>query len=189
MATSYTYAAADAATVSLLSGASVTGQDVNSLINAGKANLAQSFGASLENTNTASTYGTVFNRNNSLTSIATDLTKTNNNLKNSGDDQTYSRQAEINEWAANNKLDTLFFLQVSFIFFTLLVVLIYLRQAGILSSGTMYITAGVFLLILLGILWNRASYTMYSRDSRYWNRRFIGLSDSGLGATPATCPS
>ena len=44
------------------------------------------------------------------------------------------------------------------------------------------IIAGIGVLILGLILWNRASYTSTSRDQRYWNRRYLGLGDANLQA-------
>lgn len=101
---------------------------------------------------------------------------------------TYTRQGEINEWQAQNKLDTLFFLQILFIYLGIVIILIFLRQAGVLSNGSVYTVSGVLLLVVIGVLWNRASYTEKSRDKRYWNRRYIGLNDSNLSATAQCSP-
>jgi hypothetical protein len=98
-----------------------------------------------------------------------------------GSKETNIRQGEINEWHAANKLDTLFFLQILFVYLCILVIAIFLRQYGLFSNTIVYIVAGLFGLIVIGILWNRASYTATSRDKRYWNRRFIGLDDAGKG--------
>jgi len=101
---------------------------------------------------------------------------------------TYTRQGEINEWQAQNKMDTLFFLQILFIFLGLVIVLLFLRQGGIISDSVMYVIVGVLLLIVVGVLWNRASYTEMSRDKRYWNRRYLGLNDSNLSSTSQCSP-
>jgi hypothetical protein len=132
------------------------------------------------NSQQALTYGMYLSRNKTIADIAVDMTNQNKKL-NSGAKDTYTRQAEINEWAAQNKIDTLFFLQASFLFLCVVTVLVFLRQYGIMPSSAMFMAIGIMLLILLGILWNRASYTMGSRDKRYWNRRFIGLDDGGSG--------
>lgn len=145
-------------------------------------NLNAADGAS----NNMLTYGVMLSRNKTIGDIATDLTQKNLKTAN-GSKDTYIRQGEINEWQAQNKLDTLFFLQTLFLFFTLMVVLAFLRRYNILTSGILYMIGGLFTVILVGILWNRASYTFNSRDSRYWNRRYIGLKDSGLSAKSATC--
>ena len=76
-----------------------------------------------------------------------------------------------------------------FIFFAFVVVLLYFRKAGTLPNTTFYIFLGVALLIVIGVLWNRASYTMNYRDQRYWNRRFVGLGDSGGLTADMQCAS
>lgn len=126
------------------------------------------------------TYGTLFSRNLSLNQVSDNLTKINKKAKN-GSKETNIRQGEINEWQAANKLDTLFFLQILFVYLCILVIAVFLRQYGLFSNTIVYIVAGVFGLIVVGVLWNRASYTSTSRDKRYWNRRFIGLDDAGKG--------
>ena len=144
------------------------------------ANFIQALNTSEGTANNAQTYGTLLSRNQSITDIANDMIKMNESSK--GGKDTYARQGEINEWQAQNKLDTLFFLQASFLYFTLVVVTIFLRQYGVLPGSVMWTINVLFGIILIGILWNRASYTYNSRDKRYWNRRFIGLEDSGLSA-------
>ena len=144
------------------------------------ANFIQALNTSEGTANNAQTYGTLLSRNQSITDIANDMIKMNESSK--GGKDTYARQGEINEWQAQNKLDTLFFLQASFLYFTLVVVTIFLRQYGFLPGSVMWTINVLFGIILIGILWNRASYTYNSRDKRYWNRRFIGLADSGLSA-------
>jgi hypothetical protein len=144
------------------------------------ANFIQAINTSEGTANNAQTYGTLLSRNQSITDIANDMIQMNSSSK--GGKDTYARQGEINEWQAQNKLDTLFFLQASFLYFTLVVVTIFLRQYGVLPGSVMWTINVLFGIILIGILWNRASYTYNSRDKRYWNRRFIGLADSGLSA-------
>lgn len=124
---------------------------------------------------------TILGRNQSLSNVASDLASENSKVGKQQRD-TYSRQAEINEWEAQNKLDTLFFLQIVFLYLTAVVISLYLRQIGLFPSSIVYMISIIGLLICAGILWNRASYTQVSRDKRYWNRRYLGLSDSGLSA-------
>jgi hypothetical protein len=125
------------------------------------------------------TYSILLDRNNTIKDIATDLTNQNNSKMTSQRD-TYTRQAEINEWEANDKMDTLFFLQLFFVYLSALVVSLYLRQTGLFPSSIVNIIAFLGLLVLGLVLWNRASYTSSSRDKRYWNRRYLGLGDSNL---------
>lgn len=185
----YAFPAADANTVASLStvGAATSGQisslqaTVEQQVNN---NFIQALNTSEGTANNAQTYGTLLSRNESIINIANDMIQMNRDISgNSGQEKdTYARQGEINEWQAQNKLDTLFFLQASFLYFTLVVVTIFLRQYGVLPASVMWAINVIFGIILAGILWNRASYTYNSRDKRYWNRRYIGLADSGLSA-------
>lgn len=138
---------------------------------------------SVSTSDSAINMGRLVGRNNSLSDISKQLYDENTLTQNSyiQAKDTYTRQGEINEWQAQNKLDTLFFLQILFLFFSILVVLLYLRQGKMLSSSAVYGTAGILLLVVIGILWNRVSYTNMSRDSRYWNRRYIAANPNALG--------
>jgi hypothetical protein len=190
-AVDYAFPAVDATTAASLANAgTLSAASQTSLINSIKTAESNNFLQSLNSSDGASnnmlTYSVMLSRNKTIDDIATDLTQKNLKAAN-GSKDTYTRQAEINEWQAQNKLDTLFFLQTLFLFFTLMVVLAFLRRYGIVTTGMLYMIGGLFTVILVGILWNRASYTFNSRDSRYWNRRYIGLKDSGLSAKSATC--
>jgi len=137
---------------------------------------------SISTSDSAINMGRLVGRNNSLSDISKQLYDENIQTKNSylQAKDTYTRQGEINEWQAQNKLDTLFFLQILFLFFSAIVVLLYLRQAKMLSDTSVYGTVGALLLVVVGILWNRVSYTNMSRDSRYWNRRYIAANPNAL---------
>jgi hypothetical protein len=190
-AVDYAFPAIDATTAASLANAGgLSGSFQNTLINnikkADTDNFLLGLNAADGASNNMLTYGVMLSRNKTIGDIATDLTQKNLKTAN-GSKDTYIRQGEINEWQAQNKLDTLFFLQTLFLFFTLMVVLMFLRRYGIVTTGMLYMIGGLFTLILVGILWNRASYTFNSRDPRYWNRRYIGLKDSGLSAKSATC--
>ena len=185
------FAALDATTINSLStNAGIADDKIQALtskINTqDNKNLLQSVNTAEGSSNQLLNYGALTSRNGSLQNIADDMIKQNNKMKD-GSKDTYTRQGEINEWQAQNKLDTLFFLQLTFLFFTAMVIMIFLRQYGLMTTGMIWVLGIFLLLILIGTLWNRLSYTMYSRDGKYWNRRFIGLSDSGLSATSATC--
>ena len=190
---SYTnaFAALDSTTItSLRAGASGLSATTNSLQaninNKENDNFLQSFNTAEGSSNNLTTLSDVVSRNESLQYIAEDMIKQNKKAID-GSKDTYTRQGEINEWQAQNKLDTLFFLQLTFLFFTAMVIMIFLRQYGFMTTGMIWLLGVFLLLILIGTLWNRLSYTMNSRDGRYWNRRFIGLSDSGLSAKAGTC--
>ena len=187
----YAFPAADSTAVAnLAAGSGLTSSSASTLVQsintAETNNFLQTLNSADGASNNSLTYGVLLSRNKTIGDIAKDMTAQNLQATN-GSKDTYSRQAEINEWQAQNKLDTLFFLQLTFLFFTLMVVLLFLRQYGIMTNGMIWMVGGFCMLILVGTLWNRASYTMNSRDNRYWNRRFLGLSDSGLSAKAATC--
>ncbi len=150
-------------------------------INTQEANLLTSaFNAAEQASNSANVYGALFQRNLAIQNISDQLTNENKKI-NDGSKDTFTRQSEINEWQAQNKYDTLFFLQALFVYFCIAVVALYLRQSGILPNTALYIILGVFGLIVFFMLWNRASYTATNRDKRFWNRRYIGLDDAGAG--------
>jgi hypothetical protein len=150
-----------------------------SKINATEAsNIQDALNGAGDKSANALTYGMYLSRNKTVSDIASTLTKQNYLVKN-GPSDTYTRQGEINEWQAQNKLDTLFFLQTLFIYLTAFVVLLFLRRYDLLPSPAFYLLSGVLTVAVVGILWNRAYYTAFSRDKRYWNRRFIGL-DSAI---------
>lgn len=183
----YAFPAADAATVSSLATGTSSQTALLKSINTAETNsLLTTLNGADAASNNSLTYGVLLSRNKTIDDIAKDMTTLNTQATN-GSKDTYSRQAEINEWQAQNKLDTLFFLQLTFLFFTLMVVLLFLRQYGVMTNGMLWTIGSVLVVLLIGTLWNRASYTNNSRDKRYWNRRFLGLEDSGLSAKAATC--
>jgi len=143
------------------------------------------FSPSLTMSDSAVNTGRLVGRNASLSQLSHDITLVNADQQNASNAtaDTNTRQGEINEWEAQNKLDTLFFLQILFLYFSAVVILLYLRQGKILGSTSVYGGIGGLLLIVIGVLWNRVSYTNLSRDSRYWNRRYIAANPNGLLST------
>lgn len=85
--------------------------------------------------------------------------------------QLATRQYEINEWAYNNKMDTLFVFQILFVTILLAAALAYLNKIGIISMTFLGMAVGVLLFVDIGILLNRYQYTKLRRDQRYWNKR------------------
>jgi len=142
------------------------------------------FSPSLNASTSAINTGRLVGRNATISDLSQQLIDQNTLTQNAYEQakDTYTRQGEINEWQAQNKLDTLFFLQILFIYFSIVVILLYLRQARILSGSAVYGTVGTLLLIVIGVLWNRVSYTNMSRDSRYWNRRYIAANPNALSS-------
>jgi hypothetical protein len=184
MGSEYTYAFAgtDSAIVNSIRNNSNTQDYSTNINNTVNGNLISGLNASAGGSNEVLTYGMMVGRNISLDKIASDLKNKNDMLEKNaeGTKHTYTRQGEINEWQAQNKLDTLFFLQIMFLYLCILVVCIFLRQKGMMSNSTVWIVIIALGLVVLGVLWNRASYTSTTRDKRHWNRRFIGLDDGGL---------
>jgi len=142
------------------------------------------FSPSLNASTSAINTGRLVGRNATISDLSQQLIDQNTLTQNAYEQakDTYTRQGEINEWQAQNKLDTLFFLQILFIYFSIVVILLYLRQARILSGSAVYGTVGTLLLIVIGVLWNRLSYTNMNRDSRYWNRRYIAANPNALSS-------
>ena len=78
------------------------------------------------------------------------------------------RQVEINEWYFNDKMETLFFLQLFFIILLAVAIVLYLQKNN-------YITMPLLTFILFGVVvvtgLYRWRYTKDFRDGRFWNKR------------------
>lgn len=81
------------------------------------------------------------------------------------------RQYEINQWSSSNKYDTLFIYSQLFIILCTFVLLAYLWNNSILGSSVVFILSLVLILIFIFTVVNRAQFTQFLRDNRYWNRR------------------
>lgn len=81
------------------------------------------------------------------------------------------RQVEINQWSSGNKMDSLFVYSQAFIFICTVILISYLWIQGILSTSIFTIIGTILLIIFVFTVVNRAQYTIFLRDSRYWNRR------------------
>lgn len=186
--TDFVFPAVDA----LLSQNLATNIDANSIQNSIRMNendnLTSSVNLANTNSNQALLYGMYLSRNKTISDAAVDLTLQNQMFDN-GASETYARQGEINEWQAQDKYDTLFFLQCMFIYLTGFVILVYIWRKGILPTSTYYYIIVIITMVLIGIFWNRYMYTNSYRDNRYWNRRYMGL-DSSINTPPIeTCES
>lgn len=80
------------------------------------------------------------------------------------------RQNEINEWANDNKLDTLYFLQVLFISLTFISSLMFLNSKGLISSYLLNLCIVLVGAFAAFVLITRARYTNVRRNPRYWNK-------------------
>lgn len=125
-------------------------------------------------------YAMYSSRNKSLTDIADKLTSTNTKTSQAyqSEKETATRQVEINTWEYENKMDTLFFLQVLFIALCISAVSLYLRHSFILSGGVAFGIIGISILVAVLVLLNRWIFTTRMRDKRYWNRQYIPASKS-----------
>ena len=91
-----------------------------------------------------------------------------------GDFNFYKRLSQIGEYKYNNRLDTLFIFQLTFIFILLFIVLSYLSRSGIISTigkNLLLFTLGVFVLV---IYLNHIVVLPKIRDSNNWNRMNYG---------------
>ena len=151
-------------------------------------NLTSSLNLANTNSKQALIYGMYLSRNKTISDAAVDLTIQNKMFDN-GTSETYARQGEINEWQAQNKFDTLFFLQCVFIYLVAFIILVYIWRRGILPSSTYYYIIVILTVVLICIFWNRYMYTTSYRDNRYWNRRYLALDSSVNNTPPNTCES
>jgi len=100
----YAFPAADSATVDALATATEGSRTAlrNNIRTAETNNLLLTMNGADAASNNSLTYGVLLSRNKSIDDIAKDMTTVNTQATN-GSKDTYSRQAEINEWQAQNK--------------------------------------------------------------------------------------
>ena len=81
------------------------------------------------------------------------------------------RQTEINEWYFEDKLETLFFLQMFFIVLLAMAIVMYFQKNDLITAPfAAYLTLILFVIVVgTGLYRNR--YTNEFRDSRFWNKR------------------
>lgn len=99
-----------------------------------------------------------------------------------------SRQEEINQWANNNKLDTLFFLQILFITLTFISSMVFLNSNGLISSYLLNLFIVLASFFAVFVLITRARKTSVLRDGRYWNKMRFGTEKSPPMKSNVTCP-
>ena len=110
----------------------------------------------------------------------TDLNRAQNNIVQIAEANTSSlkfdmdntkRQFLVNEWYAQNKLESLFFLQVAFLAMVSSMIVIMLGKMNlfpwIFGKYVVFIIASAAAILAL----YRFNYTRYTRDVRYWNKR------------------
>jgi len=101
------------------------------------------------------------------------------------DTENTKRQFLVNEYYAQNKLESLFFLQVAFLAMITSLIVITLGRMGIFpwlfGKYVVFIIAAAAAILAL----YRFNYTRYTRDVRYWNKRKFSDSPGKLKAAAA----
>lgn len=124
----------------------------------------------------------------------TDLNRAQNNIVQIAEANTSSlkydmdntkRQFLVNEWYAQNKLESLFFLQVAFLAMVSAMIVIMLGKMNvfpwIFGKYVVFIIASAAAILAV----YRFNYTRYTRDVRYWNKRKFSDSPGALKAGDA----
>jgi hypothetical protein len=124
----------------------------------------------------------------------TDLNRAQNNIVQIAEANTSSlkfdmdntkRQFLVNEWYAQNKLESLFFLQVAFLAMVSAMIVIMLGKMNafpwIFGKYVVFIIASAAAILAV----YRFNYTRYTRDVRYWNKRKFSDSPGSLKAGDA----
>lgn len=104
------------------------------------------------------------------------------------DNQNAQRQYEINQWTSGNRADTLFVYQIIFISVIVLAIFTGLWRAGIVGTGFLNLSIFLALIIIVLVIVNRAQYTAFTRDQRYWNKRGF-QKFATIPITPPDCPT
>ena len=104
------------------------------------------------------------------------------------DNQNAQRQYEINQWTSGNRLDTLFVYQIIFVSILTLAIFTGMWRAGFVSTGFLSLLITLSLIVIILVIVNRAQYTAFTRDQRYWNKRGF-TKFTGPVITPPDCPT
>lgn len=86
----------------------------------------------------------------------------------------YQRLSQIGEYKFNNRMDTLFLFQLSFIMLLVFIILFYLGSIGKISKIAMWIVLFLFGAIVLLIFLSRAIVLPKIRDKNEWNKMNYG---------------
>jgi hypothetical protein len=86
----------------------------------------------------------------------------------------YKRMNEIGEYRYNNKLDSIFVFQLTFISLLLFLILYYLSTIGVISKLTLSIITITMGLFVLYIYLTRLSVFSSMRDKNTWTRMNFG---------------
>jgi hypothetical protein len=85
--------------------------------------------------------------------------------------QLASRQKRLNEYAYQNKMDTLFFFQILLISLLILALFAYGSSVGFFSNALVIYIALILLLINIVLFIGRQAYTLNLRDPEVWGRK------------------
>lgn len=96
------------------------------------------------------------------------------------------RQFEINEWYNNNKLETLFFLQLVFMASLIVAIVMYFTKRGLITVGMAGLIYGIMALGLVCVGLYKYFYTAKTRDVKLWHRRYFGSTPPP--PKPNVCP-
>lgn len=88
-----------------------------------------------------------------------------------------TRQIKINEYAYQNKMETLFFLQIMLVSILIVGIFAFGASLGFFSPVLIWYIAIILFVMDVLILAGRAAYTMNLRDRTLWNRRFFTYED------------
>ena len=81
------------------------------------------------------------------------------------------RQVEINQWYFEDKLETLFFLQMFFIVMLAEAIVVYLQRNGYITMPFASFLTAILFAIVTAVGLYRWRYTADKRDVRFWHRR------------------
>ena len=97
-----------------------------------------------------------------------------------------NRKTEMNEWAVNNKKDTLFVYSSLFVMLSGLLLLTGLLRMEMISTSLWIGMGLVLIIVFVLILVNRSHYTSMLRNKRYWNKQIF---EGKYGKIPSPlCP-
>ena len=129
-------------------------------------------------------------RNSDVDRLTKSVSDNNNSIAQglAQDKQISKRQFEINEWYNQNKLETLFFLQMFFVTSLGMILLLSLVKAGYVPVLIAAIASAImgFGVIFTGVY--RYYYTEQTRDVRLWNRRKFGQTAAPVPVPEDRCP-
>lgn len=93
-----------------------------------------------------------------------------------------NRQVQVNEWAYNNKMDTLFVFQLLFITLIFVAILMLLKSQGVVGGAFVWYSMAVLAVLNVMIIINRSVYTNTRRDGRMWSKKHFN--GDGTQASP-----